>query len=76
MTDLMARCPKCNMKLFRYIHEVDSLTGIGIAIRDGKYKMKCEPCGYRNDDKKPEKYCGKNFTVKVTNLQEVKVFKR
>ena len=70
MTDLTANCPKCGMKINRYIHAVDNC-GIGIDIPTGKYKMKCEPCGYRSDDKKPERYCGHNFHVKVDQIVEV-----
>ena len=30
--------------------------------------MICQPCGYRSDDKKPEKYCGKKFKVKISQF--------
>lgn len=64
MTDLTTKCPKCKSTLHRYIHSVDSC-GIGDYIPNGKYKMVCEPSGYMNTDKKPEKYCGHKFKVKV-----------
>jgi len=58
------------MKINRYIHSVDNC-GIGIEIPAGTYKMTCEPSGYMNTDKKPEKYCGKKFRVKITQKVEV-----
>lgn len=64
MTDLETNCPKCDMKLSRYIHSVDHF-GMGDYIPNGKYKMKCKPSGYMNTDKKPEDYCGYEFNVQV-----------
>lgn len=66
MTDLKTNCPRCDMNLSKYIHSVDSHTGMGTYIPNGIYKMKCEPSGYLNTDKKPEDYCGYEFEVEVT----------
>lgn len=70
MSDLKAKCPKCGMIIYRYIHHVDHF-GMGLPVPSGKYRMICEPSGYMNTDKKPEKYCGKKFTVRVSEKIEV-----
>ena len=70
MSDLKSRCPDCGMINYQYIHAVDEC-GIGVDIPNGKYECKCQPSGYRNDDKKPEKYCGKKYSVKVSTKIEV-----
>lgn len=73
MTDLRGKCPHCGAIVYRYLHNVDHF-GMGVEASSGKYKMICEPSGYRNDDKKPEKYCGKKFAIRIS--QKVEVLKK
>ncbi len=73
MSDLFCRCPKCNKKNYRYIHAVDSHTGMGTWIPSGEYDMICDKSGYRSDDSK--KYCGHKYTIRLEVKEVVTVIR-
>jgi len=73
MSDLKCNCPKCDKVNYRYIHAVDSVTGMETWIPSGEYKMICHKSGYRDDDLDPKEYCGHKYNVKLEVKEVVTV---